>query len=89
MGFSIPEHVVFQELDGEMVLLDLERSRYFGLDEVGARAWQLMAGQADLEVVVATLLDEYDVEEATLRRDLGALIEELAGHGLIAVASRE
>jgi hypothetical protein len=35
--FSVSPEVLFQEVSGEMVLLDLASENYFGLDEIGAR----------------------------------------------------
>ena len=34
------ETVFAQEVDGEMVLLDMESENYFGLDEVGTSIWK-------------------------------------------------
>ena len=81
----ISPDVVFQEFDGETTLLDLRTSVYFELDDVGTRAWQLLAENESLEPTVATLLTEYAVDEATLRRDLGALIDQLSARGLVQV----
>lgn len=76
-------HVLFQEVDGETVLLDLKAERYFSLDEVGTRFWELSAEHAEPDAVVARLLGEFSVEETTLRADLGALVEQLHAAGLI------
>jgi hypothetical protein len=77
--------VLVQELDGEAILLDLESEHYFSLDDVGTRMWQVLAEAGDVETAVARLLREYDVDEATLRHDLGALIERQEQHGLASV----
>jgi len=39
---TFAETVFAQEVDGEMVLLDMESENYFGLDEVGTAIWQAM-----------------------------------------------
>ena len=77
-------NVVFQEVEGELVLLDLEGDHYFSLDEVGARVWALLGEHGgDVERVVAAMLDEFEVDEATLRRDVHALVEQLRRAGLL------
>ena len=75
--------VVFQEIEGETVLLDVEAERYYALDEVGSRCWELLAEHGDLEKVVASMLAEFDVDEATLRSDLEGLLEQLSAAGLV------
>jgi Coenzyme PQQ synthesis protein D (PqqD) len=80
-------NVVFQEVEGETVLLDLESEHYFSLDEVGARVWALL-GEHDgnVEAIVAAMLAEFDVDEQTLRRDVDALIAQLRSAGLVVAA---
>ena len=75
--------VLFRELEGEGVLLDLETERYYTLDDIGARMWYLLHEHEEVEAVVARLLDEYDVDEATLRQDLAELITRLSEAGLV------
>lgn len=75
--------VVFVEVEGEMVLMDGAGERYYALDDVGARFWQLLVERGDVDAAVAGMLDEYDVDEARLRADIDALIEQLAGAGLV------
>ena len=85
-GIEIPKDVLFQTLGDEAVLLNLNDSRYYGLDDVGRRMWELLAEHRSTEPVVQQLLREYDVEEQVLRADLATLIEKLKAAGLIASA---
>ena len=82
---TISPDVLFQEVSGEMVLLDLASESYFGLDAVGARIWALLESGASVGETLDTLLQEYEVERATLETDLAELLEKLAGAGLISL----
>ena len=82
----VTRDVLFQPLGDEAVLLNLNDSRYYGLDDVGRRMWELLAEHRSTEPVVQQLLREYDVEEQVLRADLATLIEKLKAAGLIASA---
>ncbi len=75
--------VLIQTVVGEAVLLDLRSQKYFGLNEVGTRAWQLLQEFADTAEVRSRLLQEYDVAEADLDRDLRDLFERLLKAGLV------
>lgn len=83
VNIFISKDVLAQELDGETVLLDLASERFFGLDAVSTRVWQLLQGGADSAELVDTLLLEYDVERAELQRDIDALLAQLGEAGLI------
>ena len=75
--------VLFQEVGGEAVLLDLASERYFGLDPVGTRIWTLLGDDDRLEVVCDALCAEYDAEPLLIRDDLLALVAQLAEAGLV------
>lgn len=95
MTHSLPKRVVpspdvlFRELEGEAVMLDLGSERYYGLDEVGARIWQLLDEHHDVETVVDQVLAEYEVEEEQLRSDLADLIDNLVDAGLVTIEDDE
>jgi coenzyme PQQ synthesis protein D (PqqD) len=75
--------VLIQTVVGEAVLLDLRSQKYFGLNQVGTRAWQLLQETGDAATVHARLRQEYDVAAGQLERDLDALFERLLKAGLV------
>jgi len=77
--------VLAQEVSGEMVLLDLEKEQYLGLNEVGTRIWQLLQEHQDLALIYDVLKDEYEVDEALLEADLNKLIDEMLAAGIVSV----
>jgi hypothetical protein len=86
---EISPDVLFQEVSGETVLLDLESEHYFGLDAVGTRIWGLIGEGVSVAAMVDTLLQEYEVERATLEADVAELLSRLAEAGLIRFADEE
>ena len=80
---TVSKDVLFQEVSGETVLLDLASEQYFGLDEVGTRVWQLVNEGKSLEAMVEVLLGEYEVERERLEGDVRALLESLLEAGLV------
>lgn len=77
--------VFAQEVDGEMVLLDMESENYFGLDEVGTSIWQAMQEYGTLQEVYDAMLEQYDVEEEVLEKDLSDFVNKLMESGLVKV----
>lgn len=82
---AIPETVIFQELSDEVVLLNMASEKYYGLDDVGARMWQLLMEHGDTAAVLTQLCSYYAADEATLRQDLAALLTKLEAEGLVQV----
>ena len=79
----VPEHVLVRELAGDSVLLNLDSECYFGMDATATGMWQALTTSSSLEVAYGHLLDDYDVEEARLRRDLQEFVERLVEQGLV------
>ncbi len=79
------DNVVFRNLDGEAVLLNLDTGVYFGLDRVGTRIWELLDGASTLGDVLTGIVAEFDVDCDRAERDLVDLVQQLAGKGLVEV----
>ena len=81
--FRAPEHVLYQEVEGESVLLDLETETYFGVNGVGTRIWQLLMQGRKLPDAVAQIASEYAVDVAMVRRDADLFVGDLIAAGLL------
>ena len=80
--FTIPSQVFYRDVDGQMVLLNLDTEQYFGLDAVGADIITRIT-ERTWDDALASLLDDYEVDEAELRRDIEELVAALAAAGLL------
>ena len=67
---------------GGVAILDVDRTLYYGLDAVGARIWDLIEEPTPLTDVLAAVVAEFDVDEATATTDLLELIDQLVAKGL-------
>ena len=65
------------------VLLNLQTKRYFSLNETGTRIWELVQQTAEEETIVATMLREYEVDEAMARTEVRRILDELIDAQLI------
>lgn len=81
--------VVFQRIDDGAVLFAPATEIYFGLNEVGARVWELLPPVSDsLDALCAQLAVAYPgVESAVLRADVEELLGQLLAEGLVAPPS--
>jgi hypothetical protein len=74
-------------LAGETVILGLSKGRYYGVDAVGARVWQLIQTPARIAALKAAILSEYDVTPGACEADLLKLLERMIEEGLLEVGS--
>lgn len=82
---SINPSVIFKAMPDGAVLFSPSSEIYFGLNEVGARIWQLLpeAG-GSLDLLCARLAESYPgVPLETLRVDVTELLDSLIAEGLV------
>lgn len=83
------ESVVHAELDEVLVMLDPDVGRYYELDPVAKRVWDLIETEASAASLRDRLITEYAVDGPTCLRDLLAFIGKMAEHGLVRVRPAE
>ena len=71
------------DIDGDKVMMDLEKGQYFALNSVGSRIWEEIQSPVKISDVVDTLLYEYDVDRETCESSVIEFIEGLNNAGLL------
>jgi len=74
------------DLAGEAAILELKSGTYFGLGDVGASVWNLIAQPRRVIDIRDALLEQYDVEADRCGRELLDLLTALHERGLIQIA---
>lgn len=69
----------------EVVILDPASGRYFGLDRVGARVWEMLTASTSWAELLTTVTTEFDVDPQRAEQDLRVLLEELATKELVVI----
>lgn len=72
-------------LGGETVILGADAGQYFGLNEVGARVWELLQEPVRVSTICETVCAEYEVAPEQCARDVLELLAELRAKGLLDV----
>lgn len=81
---AVPDQVS-SDLGEEVVILNLESGKYHGLEDVGARIWELARESRTAGEMEEVLLAEYEVEPDQCWRDLTKLLRGLADRGLVEI----
>lgn len=79
------EDMVAAQVDGDFVMLDIERGKYYGLATVGSRIWQLVATPRRVSEIVAAICSEFDVAEAECERDIKEFIRDCVEKSMISI----
>lgn len=58
------DNFVFNEVDGELVMMNIETGGYVSLNESGKSIWNALEEPKNIQEIVQLLLAEYDVPEA-------------------------
>lgn len=83
---TIGDAVLYQELEDEVVLLNMENQEYYGLNDIGAQMWKCLMDMGNLVTAGDRLSGKYEVEQAVIRADLEGLVRDLLSAGLLKAA---
>jgi hypothetical protein len=82
---AIKKDILVQNVDGELVLLNLESEQYFGLDDVGNTMWSCLKETESLQGAYDRLIDRYNVDPEELKQDFLNLVEQFVEHDLVEI----
>ena len=71
------------EIDGEVVVMNLDRGDFFSLSGTAAAIWPLIDGQHDRAALIAAMTAEYGGEPGAVAADVDAFLAQLGAAGLI------
>lgn len=80
---KINPDVIYQNIEGEVVLLNTENEKYFGLDHVGAKFWEIAHTTCDVAEIIEQMQDIFDVDHARLTKDIDVLIERMIKFNIV------
>ena len=83
----ISQDQISADIGDEAVLLQLQRGRYYGLNQIGAQVWKvLQEGPTTVAALQNNIVENYEVEPGECARDLEALLLKMAEAGLVEIA---
>jgi len=74
------------DLNGDLVMMDLEEGRYFSLNSVGSRIWQLIEKPIEVNKVIDSLLEEYDTNRNECEENVLEFLEKLNDSKIISIS---
>ena len=67
----------------ELVMMDIDKGKYFALNPVATRIWDLLEKPLTIDELCGILMDEYDVETEQCLKETEELLREMVKLGLV------
>ena len=82
-SFVRNKQIVSADMDGELVMMSVDKGQYYGLGGIGPRIWEMLAEPVDRAQLVSAITSEYEVDEQECARDVDAFLQLLLKDNLI------
>ncbi|MCI2255186.1 lasso peptide biosynthesis PqqD family chaperone [Domibacillus sp. PGB-M46] len=73
------------DMDGEKVMLNIDKGKYYNLGQLGGVIWELVEQPMAVQELVSTLCSLYQVEQSECENQVIEFLEKLMQEGLIQV----
>ena len=75
--------IIDGELDNNQIMMHLEQGKYFGLNPVGKRIWELIETPKSLQEITKVLMLEFDVTEEICTNEVIAFLDKTIKHDVV------
>lgn len=58
------------DIDGEKVMMNIEKGKYLALNSVGSRIWDIINEKISVNDIVNILINEYEIDEETCKKNV-------------------
>lgn len=74
------------DLDGEKVMMNIDKGEYFMMNEVGSRIWEIISEPVNVKRIIDTLCFEYEVDEEICKDTVLKFLGRLNNAELISIS---
>lgn len=74
------------DLDGEVVMMNMEKGQYFMMNDVGSRIWEIIEEPIKVSEIINALISEYEVEREECENIVMEFLNDLSYGDLIKVS---
>jgi len=78
--------LLFNQIDGEVVMLSIANNEYYGMDKIGSRIWKMLEQPVSFKNLIKMLCDEFNVSEQQCKKDTIEFLTKLSDKNLINTA---
>lgn len=75
--------IIDGELDDNQVMMHIEKGKYFGLNPVGKRIWDLIEQPKNFDEITDALLSEYDIAKEICEKEIQTFLDKAVQYNII------
>jgi hypothetical protein len=75
--------IITNEIDDEILMMSIEDGKYYGLNPVGSEIWKLIEEPKTLEEVIPALMEIFEIDEDSCRKESLEFIESMIKNNII------
>ena len=83
MRYCINEKAIISKDNGELVILNMENGKFYGVDDLGTEIWELLQKGKSCDQITQQLHKNYNEPIENIKRDLQMFINNLYRFGLV------
>jgi len=80
---KVPDRFAETNLNGEVVLMNIDSGQFHALKDTGLAIWRLIDGVRSIAAIQTELLKTYDVDEAQCRAETFRFLNALKDSGFV------
>ncbi len=83
------DEIISGDVDGETVMMSIERGHYHSLNLTGNRIWELLESPCTVGRIIETLKDEFDAKPEVITEELYRFLDRLLERDVIQIDEPE
>jgi hypothetical protein len=72
-------------LHDELVMMDIQKGKYFSLNQVATEIWDMLEQPLSLEEICTSLTNSYEIDPVQCRKEVETHLSEMQKLGLIVI----
>ena len=81
--YSRSSEIIDGSLGDNQIMMHIGKGKYFGLNPVGKRIWELIENPETLGEITELLLSEYDISAEQCKQEVHEFMEKAVKYGII------
>ena len=72
-------------MDGELVMMSIDKGAYYGINNIGSYIWNLLENEITVLAIIDNICGAYEVEAKEANKDIMSFLKNLVEHGLVMI----